>query len=435
MSRVVENGQLKSVSPSQIAEFIECPRKWWFTKVAGLKAEQTGSQELGEQIHKQMEDYYRQAVEPSHPSAKAALLLEGVPPRSEAVIIEEPRNYNLGLRAAGIPMRGRVDLRAPPKDGQFLVLDWKTCKTFDYAKSPEELARNPQGIVYLKYGFAEYPDAATGVFGHVYLRTKRGSGARIVSTDPLTRRYVDAIYETLEELVGRMKEAAGHTRPNDVPCNTEACGNYGGCPYQSACPAIKRHNLEALLFGGATHEEAMEKKPEMSALAQSLKARRTPADVNPPDAAKPRPVEPHVAATPPAATPPTPTPPAPTPPAAAPVAVGEPSPASSDKPIEVLFVDCEPETTGAAPVTRIEHEIAARTPELLALLRERYPRDVPDDAVDLSQVEFGKGLSALRASFKRYPPPGEVVVRSNGMSVAIAEVLAPLAKRVIRAHR
>lgn len=425
MSRVVENGQLKSVSPSQIAEFIECPRKWWFTKVAGLKAEQTGSQELGEQIHKQMEDYYRQGVEPRHPSAKAALLLDGVPPRNESVIIEEPRNYNLGLRAAGIPMRGRVDLRAPPKDGQFLVLDWKTCKSFDYIKSPEELARNPQGIVYLKYGFAEYPEAASGVFGHVYLRTKRGSGARIVSTDPLTRRYVDTIYETLEELVGRMKQAAGHTRPDDVPCNTEACGNYGGCPYQSACPSIKRHNLEALLFAGATHEVPMEKKPEMSALAQSLKARRTPADVNPPDAAKPRPVEPYVP----------PEKPAVTQPAAAPIAVGESHPASSEKPIAVLFVDCEPESDGKATVTRIEHEIAARTPELLALLKDRFPREVPDDAVDLGQVEFGKGLAALRASFKRCPPKGEVVVRSSGMSAAVAEVLAPLSKRVIRAHR
>jgi hypothetical protein len=100
-----------------------------------------------------------------------------------------------------------------------------------------------------------------------------------------------------------------------------------------------------------------------------------------------------------------------------------------------LYVDCYPER-GADNVQPLEDEIAARTPSLLEHLRKTSPKDVPEGAVDLGEVLFGRGYSALSASFVIKPISGPWTVSTLGpASSKVLEVLLPKATLVVRGRR
>jgi hypothetical protein len=100
-----------------------------------------------------------------------------------------------------------------------------------------------------------------------------------------------------------------------------------------------------------------------------------------------------------------------------------------------LYVDCYPER-GADNVQPLEDEIAARTPSLLEHLRKTSPKDVPEGTVDLGEVLFGRGYSALSASFVIKPISGPWTVSTLGpASSKVLEVLLPKATLVVRGRR
>jgi ATP-dependent helicase/DNAse subunit B len=137
VSAAVQDGQLLSVSASQINTFRECPRQWFWEKVLRYPKPEKVSQAEGTAIHLQMERFYTDGERPEHPSCQAALDLPEVPEFKDPVIIEEPRDYGLGLSLDEVPVRGRIDLFVPPdSDGLFRVLDWKSCKDYRFVKTP-----------------------------------------------------------------------------------------------------------------------------------------------------------------------------------------------------------------------------------------------------------------------------------------------------------
>lgn len=426
MSRVVKEGELLRVSPSQLKTFLDCPRKWYYGKVLNVPEPKKPHLDLGEKIHKQLEDWYLEAKEPEHESIHAALRLPEVPPRSEDVIIEMPRNYDLGLVTDGVTMRGRIDVRLPPVDGQFTILDWKSTSSWDWIKTPDDLARDAQGIVYLKYGFKEYPDATSGIFRHVYIRTKGGKGARSVQTDPLTRAEVDDKYRGLEKVVAKMKEAARLQTPDDVEPNPKECQKYGGCPYRDICPVMqKRQNLFDFLED--TEEENTMTLKEKLALKKGI---------NPPDAAVPPPVEAYV-------------PPAPSLDQWSKDAVVEAQAPAVERPTTSmvffdaqggavvtqealhLYVNCRPVKDDRCTwINDLEGLIADRTPEVLNSLREQGVK-IPDYVLDIRQVPYGAGTAAMAASFRKNPPTGNLTARTGGVCDGVLDVLIPLANTVV----
>lgn len=487
MSGAVREFVLTQVSPSQIKTFRLCGKSWFYEKVLGLPKPERDFQATGTAIHAEFENHYLEGTEPEHPSVLAALALPQLR-KVRLPVIEEPRNYELGLLAAGIKVRGRIDMLVPPdEDGRVWVNDWKSCSSWRYLKTPEQLARDEQGIIYGRYAFAQHPDATSYLFSHVYVRTKGGSGARFVGCDPLTRDDVDEMWTGIEATVGEMKEAAALIDAADVPHNLDACGAYGGCPYRSQCPAGSASIASMLGFS--------EEKETGMTLAEKLRKNREHGKVaiNPPDAAPsaPPPAKVEVVEAPVAVevpfvveAPVTPVlsamsvvetveeraaimefdgglsreeadraaaletePPAPAPKAKAKapkVKAPPPATSSSTVPAEVvytspttsltLYVDCEP-VKGGGDVLRLEDEIRAREASLIEHLRRHLPGDVPADCVDLRQIRFGAGTAALAASFKVKPVAGVVVATSHGLSGAVLDVLAAQATVVVRAVR
>lgn len=249
----VQNGVLISTSPSQLNTGIDCLRKWWYEKVGKRGKAFAPWLGVGTKLHTEMENYFLHGTLPTHPSALLALELDEVPERGPEIYIEAPHDYNTQLFMAGVPVKGRVDFRVGPRGSDsFRILDWKSCKTYAYTQTADALARNPQGIVYLQYGFLVHPEATHGTFGHVYLRTGT-EGAKAVVTDRLSRAHVQEVYNELERVVVEMKVAAGAQEPEDIRYNKSACSKYGGCQFRSICPAadgVKRpvsFDMEGLL--------------------------------------------------------------------------------------------------------------------------------------------------------------------------------------------
>jgi hypothetical protein len=428
LSAVVD-GVLKQVSASQINEHDLCPAKWYYNKVVGLPQEETEPLREGTRLHAQMEDFYNELKIPTHLSCIEAIKLPEVPaPDSEGhdrVIIEQPRNYDLGLELAGVKVRGRIDLLLPPEQNIFRVVDWKSTSSFSYLKDSDELARNPQGIVYLKYGFQQYQDAHYGTFRHVYIRTKGGFGATSRVTDPLDPDYVDDLYYgALEPLVERMKIDATTPSVEDVPRNKSACWKFGRrCPYYDTCHSTVSVPLSLAGAIDQTFPPPTTTQEVSVSISESLKARRqntttsTPppvAAINPPDAAKPD--EPKSDLT------------------ALAAREAQASVTSTTSPGKlVIYVDCMP--TKDTSFLRLDDEIARRTPVVIEAARKADKSLVPDGAVDVRELKFGQGTALLVASFKKNPPVGVVVLSSNGLGGQVLEALSPIAAEVVRPIR
>lgn len=454
MAPSIVNGVLASVSPTQIKQYEGCALQWYLQRVVGLPMPQTASQGLGESIHAQVEKYLLEGVQPEHESIRSAIREGFVPSPNDRLVVEEPRNYDLKITAAGVPVKGRIDLLIPAGvvGPHVDVVDWKSASSWRYLHTPESLARDAQGTIYLHHAFSKFPWAKTGRFSHVYLRTKGGSGAKAVRTDPLTVDEVGGMYAHLETIVAEMKDCARIESPADVPYKLETCDKYGGCAFRAECPAQNRSLVQLMRETESTPtitEDPM-------TLSERLKARRS-ATMTPPTLPESEP-----SATPapvPAVAEPSVTP------APAPAAVGVippdapkvegkvlppkpknevevafvPSPAPAPEPAPApaltLYVDCIPEK-GEAAFTLLEDDIAARAPSLLEHLRKTRTKEVPEGAVDLGEVAFGGGYAALVASYVVKPLTGVVVASSHGSaSSRVLEVLVPRAAKVVRARR
>ena len=448
---------LRSVSATQIKQHRSCALQWYLQRVEGWTMPQSPSQALGEAIHKQVEDYLLEGRTPELPSVENAIKKGLVPPTGGAYLVEEPKDYGMRMLAAGVPVKGRIDLLLPPETGAHIVrvVDWKSASSFRYVPEADVLTRDVQGILYLKYAFENYPYAQLGQFRHVYILTK-GTGSKKVDADVVDRSFVDGQWDHIEQTVEDMKATA--TRPLPVVAQTQAnlshCSNYGGCSFRDRCPAASKGLVESMMEAeeqtsaqgeGVTMSTLAEKLRQRKAMTQSSTPAPEPVVVEEPVVAPPVAVEyvepakttdsaheewrkggcqgpnPDVIA------------------AAKTVRdawVAEGSKRESTEAELSLYVDCYPEKAEFDTLRALEDEIAARTPSLLEHLRKTSPKDVPEGTVDLGEVLFGRGYSTLSASFALRPITGAWTVSTLGpASSKVLEVLLPKATFVVRGRR
>jgi len=477
---------LRSVSATQIKQHRSCALQWYLQRVEGWTMPQSPSQALGEAIHLQVEQYLLDGKQPDLSSVENAMKKGYVPPTGGAYLVEEPKDYAMRILAADVPVKGRIDLLVPPAAGESLVkvVDWKSASSFRYVPEPDVLTRDVQGVLYLKYAFENYPFATHGQFRHVYLLTK-GTGSKKVDAEVVDRPFIDAQWKHIEATVEGMKATA--TRPLPVVAQSQAnlshCSAYGGCSFRDRCPAASK-GLVASIIEAEQQGSTVSEGTEMT-LAEKLRLRReatqstpTPAvvlevvvpevvvpevvvvaSIVPPDApggdkvpekaegimatlakrraAKTQPVE-VKAEVQPVVEPVVDTPVRQQDPdiVAAANTIREKWIAEGEKRPLSLFIDCYPEKAEFDTLRALEDEIAARTPSLLEHLRKTSPKDVPEGTMDLGEVLFGRGYSALSASFVVKPIMGPWTVSTLGpASSKVLEVLLPKATFVVRGRR
>jgi len=420
--------------------------QWYLQRVEGWEMPPSPSQELGTRVHSEMEAWLLEGKIPEHGSAKFITQTLGYL-REKKVIVEEPKDYDMTMKCADVPVKGRIDVLIPPASDtdSLVVLDWKTSSNLRYAMTSDALSRDTQGVLYLEYAYrqklAKESDLAR--FDHVYILTK-GTGGQHVAGEALDRQQVARLYRGLEAEVEKMK-ATETTPVAQVRGSVQHCGKYGGCAFRDRCPSTTQVGLVQLFGGSSAGVE------DMSKLSEILKARKLATGVVPPDA--PAPTAPTAPAHPPVegqAEKPEDKPEAwvtaTTATVSGPVVIEQAEIEERPKSIiEVkyegpktkgeelrLFVDCTPDK-GFEVTGRLEDEIAARTPSLLEHLRKTAPKDVPEGAVDLGEVLFGRGYAALSASFVVKGLSGSWLATSTyPASGKVLEVLSPKATTVVR---
>lgn len=273
----VIDGRIQHLSVSTIAKFNPaeegCKLRFWYKYVQGRQEPAQTWHEVGNQVDAQLEHYLltgedvlgkiARAGKELLPAPGAELLLQwglNDKPRPKGVDGKWknffPPEQSL-VFAAGIPLVGFADLfngreeHLVPKDDYGLevelkfeantpeVVDFKTSKSFIYAKKGAELIESTQMNGYGVFLGAIVPDAVAVRLSHnVFL--SEGSPKAIKRSVLVSMQQVrDRWRAVVDPIAEDMKSVAATKREQDVVGNLEACRSFGGCPHQGYCHQYK----------------------------------------------------------------------------------------------------------------------------------------------------------------------------------------------------
>jgi len=259
------------VSATQIDTYELCARKWGFRWLDGIKAPPNKFAQLGLDTHGPMEDWLKYARVPAG-NDKASLLAQALIPytpppqavrwedveREELLVVDDVlfvvkidlfmpsvQYVQPFCQVCNTPVRqtesGSVCQNghggAPYYEVQVKrprVYDHKTCGTFDYCVTEDDIQFNAQGALYALWTMLKTEEHVVDLQWN-YVRTK---GA--IKVNPVFAPVSDAmIVPRMEKSVetGRaIKHHLAHTkRALDIAPDPRACDEYGGCPYRERC--------------------------------------------------------------------------------------------------------------------------------------------------------------------------------------------------------
>ena len=354
--------EFKHVSASQIKTYKDCPRKWYFQKIVGLPTPSTASTDLGKEVHSVIEAWLRDGIEiPNSPIgeiAKAGLPL--LPPRTEDLSIELALHEDLPIKTSPVDIVGYIDVIHKNGD-EITIIDHKTTSSKKYTKKSVELSYDIQLNIYARAVFENYEIDSVSV-SHVYYGTKEPFWASS-SSCKISRQENQAIFDDIVKTIDKMKEDA-KKEIDHVERDESACFKYGGCPFRSECLFKKRQSQG---------ENDMSNVDFMAKLGLTAPSETAPTIVQPSQPTAPTVAQP-----------------------------SQPKEKQIEKKIEhqleqantqvppyerrMLFIGCLPQKAPFQPVSIYE----AFRSEIDGLCRELK-------VSHLSQVDYGKGWSALQA--------------------------------------
>jgi PD-(D/E)XK nuclease superfamily len=213
-------------SPSQIHVWNLCNRKWAWHHVAGLpRPPQADSAKLGQRVDELMRAHYTSAqnVAP-HQGLEGEILVSALAhlPKHGAPFVRVGDYRTVKTRHT---WRCQTDL-----EDVGVTYDLKTTGDLRYALKPDQLARDPQAVIYAQarralqvtwvYAVTKGPTRKT--LPVTYTFTPEELAARVAE--------IDATADDMQKLLdASTKDVLA------VPPNFEGCSAYGGCPYQENC--------------------------------------------------------------------------------------------------------------------------------------------------------------------------------------------------------
>lgn len=258
---------LVRVSPSQIETFEKCKRLWYFGWIEGIRSPSSAAQERGTRIHQVIEFYLLHGRIPSpEETYDGALLNHADHDLGRRLVAKAIENRHLPqggrpdleieaaiqvdiLDAAGnviATMVGRKDLGYEEPDAVYIE-DHKSTSSFDYAKTPAQLAENIQLVSYAKAARAAGATKPL-VVSHIYYLTKnkiKVATHRVEATlteDQIAQVWARVVAATTEMVHLRAtKPGADAVEPTGV--FSKHCGAYGGCQFKERCGITNESQL------------------------------------------------------------------------------------------------------------------------------------------------------------------------------------------------
>jgi hypothetical protein len=300
-------------SASQHSAYQRCARRWYYGWIEKIKQPTSPAMQRGTDIHVEVENYlktgkirdayysdYKLNYRPYVESLSRVL----PPPMHPDLLIEHPINLQCGPELPS--WAGFIDIGYSGNE-ILEITDLKTTSDFRYAKTKEELKTNIQLISYAKWAFETTGSARPISVGHIYIKTEPKTVCKIPKIKPVSvlvsRNHVDEVWDREMGTVAEMVVAATAKSAHDLPPNTLACGDYGGCAYREKCGVLpelssgfgfgnKKQQREGAEMGNAFLEK-MKKAggtPTNGEVAETAPVKKAPLWKKPATATAPAPV-------------------------------------------------------------------------------------------------------------------------------------------------
>lgn len=216
------------ISPSKMSLWIDCPRKWAYTRIDTERDRtETESARRGKRIHKMLEGWLEKGVMP--PATKEGMMARsGMHHLPDVGTVQVEHKFQLPYD--GAVYIGTIDAFRPSAHLS-LVIDHKTTASInDYAMTTDEMVDDPQWLIYARYANSPF------VAGRwVYYQTRGDWQSKAVHVF-MAHDEISDRFNTLHKKYSLPMLSAKSKPPNEVPANPgDACVKYGGCPYAKVC--------------------------------------------------------------------------------------------------------------------------------------------------------------------------------------------------------
>jgi hypothetical protein len=261
------------LSATQISLVGECERKWALAYVCGFKSPQTPAQALGQAVDDgQLQPYLKwgRPFDDSEAGKIAAAGLQFLPkPRAQTPGLEAQKYFKIpsasSLQGQPAPFayQGYLDIWAPkggfptiPFTGNPQVGDSKTTKNKRYAKTEEQLKKDPQAMLYSVWAMFDHrsregkipkgvdlnwiyflTDGSYKAFERKATAVADEVFARFLEIDKVGQHILD-LWEKAPRRGEEDEDAWLETRKAyalSLPPNPKMCAEYGGCPHRHIC--------------------------------------------------------------------------------------------------------------------------------------------------------------------------------------------------------
>jgi len=226
------------LSASQVNLYLRCPRAYALTYVEKQVSPPSPKQQFGTDVHSQLERWLRDGIPPDDtPEGRVAnqgIRNDWLPPPSSKLLIEKEFLIPW-FEDEGVYMRGFVDCCDPR--GVPLVLDHKTTSNLKWAMTEEDLAGDPQALIYSLWAALEYNASLVRARWVYYSASNPKNGPRkpqgalpveiLFKTN--SSEYIDKIQWLLDTTGEMINIRSNEIRGSECEPKPENCGAYGGC--------------------------------------------------------------------------------------------------------------------------------------------------------------------------------------------------------------
>lgn len=235
------------VSPSQISAMRQCPRRWYYQSIMGFRAPDTPSTLYGSAMHALIEKRVQTGKWPQGPefegpgpmvSARKAFatMVKAIQPTRQDLkqAVVEADWEIAASEELPLASRGRIDLQIKGR-----LLDWKSTAGLKYVKSLQDRLKDPQVVLYTKAALLAGSVTLPSQFWHIYATSRspvQGLAVQTVVTADVLAQGLAGVGETMAQMRDII---VGCASDSEVPRNTRACDDFGGCPHMDRCFAKK----------------------------------------------------------------------------------------------------------------------------------------------------------------------------------------------------
>lgn len=240
------------VSPSQLTQYVQCPRTWAIRYLDGFKTT-TRFLEIGKRGHEYLESWLRDGLPPptklhdgsdDWPGIFAQTAIPHLPKPGTPGMTVEGNGGLFRFEHEGIYYRGVMDVML--EDGDHVeIQDHKFYSPRTPRKTSEQLASDPQGAIYGAYGYLECgAELVTGQWNYV-IKDKRNPRTIPVRTTFSYEGVMASMSELRRVAIELLATRVLYETSHAVPRNMDHCSKEGGFGHKCwNLPACHLHSRE-----------------------------------------------------------------------------------------------------------------------------------------------------------------------------------------------